>query len=134
MELKDYQDYVYNKTAPQSKSFEAFTESLEELHLNNEAPVNVPLLITAAVGLPAEAGEFTEIVKKIVFQGKPLNNDNRYHMKRELGDLAFYLAMACSATGYTLQEIIDENVKKLDGRYKEGFTVDESENRKKGDL
>jgi len=84
--------------------------------------------------MSAESGEFLEIVKKMIFQGKPVTEENRFHLKRELGDQMFYWVMACSALGYTPQEIIDENVKKLSIRYESGFTVDESENRTVGDL
>jgi NTP pyrophosphatase (non-canonical NTP hydrolase) len=109
-------------------------EALRNLQYNSAALINVPKALTASVGMSAEAGEFTEIVKKMVFQGKPLTEDNRFHMKRELGDIMFYWVMACDAIGFTPQEVIDENVDKLSSRYKAGFTVSESENREKADL
>jgi NTP pyrophosphatase (non-canonical NTP hydrolase) len=137
MDLIQYQDFVHNKLSNDSKSFLAFVERLRELNdigFEMDPPINIPALLTAADGLAAEGGEFAEVVKKITFQGKPLNEDNRFHLKRELGDLAFYMAVACIALGYNLQEIIDENVVKLDARYKDGFTVEESEKRASGDL
>ena len=83
----------------------------------------------------AESGEFTEIVKKIVFQGKPVNADNLYHMKRELGDIMWYVAQACMALDTDFNEIIEMNVEKLKARYPGGeFDVHYSENRKEGDL
>jgi NTP pyrophosphatase (non-canonical NTP hydrolase) len=135
MDLKDYQSFVFNKTSIQSKDFDAFINELRSLNQSEVSEyVNIPLMLTAAVGLSAEAGEFTEIVKKILFQGKPLNEENRYHMKRELGDTFFYLMMAAESLGYDAQDLINENVDKLDARYKNGFSVEESENRVATDL
>ena len=92
-------------------------------------------LLTAALGLTAEAGEFTEIVKKIVFQGKPYNEENIFHMKRELGDICWYLAQAFMALDTDFNEILEMNVDKLKARYPGGeFEVHKSENRKEGDL
>ena len=96
---------------------------------------NVPRLLTAALGLTAESGEFTEVVKKIILQGKPYNEENIFHMKRELGDICWYLAQACMALDTTFDEIIEMNVDKLKARYPGGeFDVHKSENRKEGDL
>ena len=90
---------------------------------------------TAAVGMSAEAGEFTEVVKKIVFQGKPVNDENLFHLKRELGDIMWYVAQACMGLDTTIDEIIEMNVDKLKSRYPGGeFDVHYSENRKEGDL
>ena len=92
-------------------------------------------LLTAAVGICAEGGEFTEIVKKMVFQGKPWNEDNKYHMKRELGDIMWYMAQACIALDVTFEELVEMNVEKLEARYPGGsFDVHYSENRVEGDL
>ena len=91
-------------------------------------------LFTAAVGMSAEAGEFTEVVKKILFQGKPLNEENIFHMKRELGDICWYLAVAASALGTTLDEIVVMNVEKLSARYPQGFEIVKSEVRVEGDV
>ena len=91
--------------------------------------------LTAALGLSAESGEFTEIVKKIVFQGKPVNQENLFHMKRELGDIMWYFIQACIALDVSPEEIIEMNVEKLKSRYPGGeFDVHYSENRKQGDL
>ena len=109
--------------------------SFPSTDLDVECDADVPRLLTAALGLTAESGEFTEIVKKIVFQGKPYNNENVYHMKRELGDICWYLAQACMALDTTFDEIIEMNVEKLKARYPGGeFDVHNSENRKEGDL
>ena len=92
-------------------------------------------LVTAALGITAEGGEFTEVVKKIVFQGKPVTEDNIFHMKRELGDIMWYVAQACMSLDTTIDEIIAMNVEKLAARYPDGaFDVYYSENRKEGDL
>ena len=91
--------------------------------------------ITAAVGLSAESGEFTEIIKKIVFQGKEPTEENLFHLKRELGDIMWYVAQACMALDVSIDEIIEMNVEKLKARYPGGeFDVHHSENRKEGDL
>ena len=133
MDLNQYQNFVTDKTSTTSKELDTYITRLKELQ-ESMPQVNVPLMITASEGLAAEGGEFIEIVKKMQWQGKELNEDNRFHMKRELGDALFYLTMGCTALGYTLEEVLIENVGKLDKRYVDGFTVDESENRKSGDL
>ena len=105
---------------------------LAELEVNG---ANVTQLMTAALGLTAESGEFTEVVKKIFLQGKPYNEENVFHMKRELGDICWYLAQACMALDTTFDEVIEMNVDKLQARYPGGsFDVHKSENRKEGDL
>ena len=96
---------------------------------------NVTQMMTAAFGLSAEAGEFTEVVKKIVFQGKPYTEENIFHMKRELGDIMWYLAQACMALDISIDEVIQMNFDKLSSRYPEGsFSIDRSENREQGDV
>mgnify|MGYP001107579578 FL=1 len=127
-----YAEFVDGVTSSPSKDFEAFIYRLQEL--NGERP-DIHRLLTAAVGLSAESGEFTEIVKKIIFQGKPYSDDNVYHMKRELGDICWYLAQACMALNTNFNEILEMNVDKLKARYPGGeFDVYKSENRKEGDL
>ena len=127
-----YAEFVDGVTSSPSKDFEAFIYRLQEL--NGERP-DIHRLLTAAVGLSAESGEFTEIVKKIIFQGKPYNDDNVYHMKRELGDICWYLDQACMALNTNFNEILEMNVDKLKARYPGGeFDVYKSENRKEGDL
>jgi len=97
--------------------------------------VNVPLLLTAALGMAAETGEFCEIPKKIFFQGKNLDDAALFHMKRELGDVIFYWVNACRALGLDPNAVVEENVRKLESRYPGGkFTVERSENREQGDI
>ena len=102
--------------------------------IENESDVDAPRILTAALGLSSEAGEFTEIVKKMFLQGKPADEDNIFHMKRELGDIMWYWVTACMALNLDPTEVILENQKKLEARYGEKFTVNQSEVRAKGDL
>ena len=134
-DLLDYEMFVNNKLSEESKSFNTMLESLQALQADGDKiGVRIPELLTAAVGLTAEAGEFDEIVKKMIFQGKPLDQANKIHLQKELGDLMFYVMVACTALGVTGDEIIEMNRDKLDARFKEGFTVEESENRVAGDI
>ena len=127
-----YAQFVNAVTSQQSKDHEAFVYRIQELE-GQEFPSE--RLLTASVGMCAEAGEFTEVVKKIVFQGKPVNEDNLFHLKRELGDIMWYVMQACMGLGTDLNEIIEMNVEKLASRYPDGaFDVHFSENRKEGDV
>ena len=127
-----YLEFVDAVTSEQSKDFEALVYRLQELE-GQEFPSE--RLLTAAVGMSAEAGEFTEIVKKIIFQGKPVNDENMFHMKRELGDIMWYVAQACMGLNVSIDEVIEMNVDKLKARYPGGeFSVKHSEVRKEGDI
>ena len=127
-----YVEFVDAVTSTPSKDHEAFVYRLEELE-GEEFPAE--RLLTASVGMCAEAGEFTEIIKKIVFQGKPVNEDNLFHLKRELGDIMWYVAQACIGLNISLDEVLTMNVEKLSARYPEGtFDVYYSENRNVGDV
>ena len=135
VDLNEYEMFVDGKLSEPSKNFDVMQARLKELYeTGDKLGIRIPELLTAAVGLTAEAGEFDEIVKKMIFQGKPLDDANILHLKKELGDLFFYMMVACTALGVTGDEVIAMNKDKLDGRYKEGFTVTESENRVAGDL
>ena len=90
--------------------------------------------MTSAIGMLAESGEFAEIMKKILFQGKVMNEDNRFHMKRELGDVLWYWIQGCIALGYEPEEVMKENIKKLESRYPNGFEIARSEKREEGDI
>jgi NTP pyrophosphatase (non-canonical NTP hydrolase) len=132
VDTQRYLEFVNGVTSEQSKSHEAFVYRIQELE-GQGFPTE--RLLTAAVGMSAEAGEFTEIVKKIVFQGKPVNEENLFHMKRELGDIMWYVAQACMGLNTSIDEIIEMNVDKLEKRYPGGsFDVHYSENRKQGDV
>ena len=127
-----YLEFVDAVTSEQSKSHEAFVYRIQELE-GQGFPTE--RLLTASVGMSSEAGEFTQIVKKIVFQGKPVNEENLFHMKRELGDIMWYVAQACMGLNTSIDEIIEMNVEKLEKRYPGGsFDVHYSENRKSGDV
>jgi NTP pyrophosphatase (non-canonical NTP hydrolase) len=133
VDLNKYAEFVLAICSNQSKDAEAFVEHVRKLH--NNTNVNIPLLLTSGIGLASEGGEFNEIVKKIFFQGKPLDEDNIFHMKRELGDIMWYWMNACNALGLDPNAVIAENVKKLEARYPGGsFDAFYSENRKDGDL
>ena len=127
-----YAQFVSAVTSQESKNYTDFANRIFELA---EDGVPTERLLTASVGLCAESGEFTEIVKKMVFQGKPASEENFYHMKRELGDIMWYFMQACLALDVSPEEIIEMNVEKLKARYPGGeFDVHYSENRKQGDL
>jgi NTP pyrophosphatase (non-canonical NTP hydrolase) len=135
VDLNKYAKFVKTVCSDPSKNFEAFVARLNDLHYKHAEQVNIPLLITAGIGLASEGGEFDEIVKKILFQGKPLNEENIFHMKRELGDISWYWANACNALGLDPNEVLAENVNKLESRYPGGvFDVYHSENRKAEDI
>ena len=134
MDLSVYQNFVEKVTSAESKFLTDFMDRLDEVDMDSQPYVNVPLLLTAAIGLGSEAGEFQEIVKKIFFQGKELTAETHFHMKRELGDVCWYLANAANALGFTLEEVIQENITKLEARYPNGFEIARSEIRAKGDL
>jgi NTP pyrophosphatase (non-canonical NTP hydrolase) len=133
IDLNKYQEFVKAVTSQPSNNTDAFMDRICELDENEN--INPALLLTAGIGLASEGGEFNEIVKKIFFQGKPFNEENRFHMKRELGDIIWYWVNACRALNYDPNEIIAENVHKLESRYPGGhFDAFYSENRKEGDL
>ena len=133
-DLNRYKDFVQGVTSGASEDLEVLITRMRALQSSAPA-VNMSLLLTASIGLASEGGEFSELVKKMAFQGKPWNEDVRHHMFRELGDIAFYWIEACRAIGVDPNDVIEENVRKLEARYPGGtFDVHYSENRKSGDL
>ena len=129
--LNDYQTFVLSTTSKESSDLDSFLKKVDTLHGH---VFNTPLMLTAAVGMGSELGEFSEIVKKIIFQGKPLTIDEHYHMKRELGDILWYWSNACTALGYSAEDVMQENIDKLEKRYPNGFEQTRSENRAEGDI
>lgn len=129
--LLDYTRFVDEVTSNESKEPQAFSDSLDVI---DEFGVSPERILTAAIGIGAEGGEFMEIVKKCVFQGKPMDDEAQYHMKRELGDIIWYVTQACIAMGISLENVIDTNIQKLESRYPDGFDVFRSENRDEGDI
>jgi len=130
--INDYAKFVDTTTSRESKNFMAFIDSTSKLDVQDN--MNLPRVMTSAIGMLAESGEFTEVLKKMVFQGKEFNEENRFHMKRELGDILWYWIQGCIALGYTPDEVMDENIKKLEARYPNGFEVARSEKREIGDI
>ena len=127
-----YTDFVTKVTSDPSINLEDLKKSFEEIEKNSD--IKTPRLLTAALGLGSETGEFVEIVKKMFLQGKPPSEDNIFHMKRELGDIMWYWVTACAALNLDPYEVICENQEKLAARYGEKFEVGRSEVRKEGDL
>lgn len=140
IDLNKYSEFVGAVTSEPSTDLTTFMNRLDELDGswdgNDHGPtINVPLLITGALGLAAETGEFCEIPKKMLFQGKPLTDENVFHMKRELGDIMWYWINACRALHLDPNDVIAENVRKLESRYPGGnFDPHYSENRQAGDI
>ena len=130
--FETYCDFVTKVTSDPSLDIEALKSSLQSIH--DKSDIDVPRLMTAALGLSSEGGEFVEIVKKMFLQGKPADEDNIFHMKRELGDIMWYWVTACMSLGLDPVEVILENQKKFEARYGEQFTINQSEVRAKGDL
>ncbi len=132
VDLNKYKQFVEGVTSQQSNETEALCNQLQSLE---QSGVNIALLLTGSIGIASEGGELSEIVKKCIFQGKPLDDDTQFHIKRELGDIIWYWINTCRALGLDPNEVIEENVNKLKARYPGGeFDVHYSENRKDGDL
>lgn len=132
IDFNKYVQFVGSVTSPASSNTSEFVDRVLEL---KDQGADIQRLMTAACGITAEGGEFTEIVKKIAFQGKPYNQENVYHMKRELGDILWYIAQACIALDISFEEIAQMNFEKLTSRYPEGtFSIERSENRVANDL
>ena len=127
-----YTDFVTKVTSDPSIELDALKQSFNDIE--EKSDIKTPRLITAALGLGSETGEFVEIVKKMFLQGKPPSDDNVFHMKRELGDIMWYWVTACAALNLDPYEVISENQEKLAARYGEKFEIDRSEIRKEGDL
>ncbi len=130
--LEQYLTFVDGVTSQPSSDKEKFLERINELY---DHGCDVSRLLTGGCGLSAEGGEFMEVIKKILFQGKPYDDANVFHMKRELGDIAWYFANACIALKLDPYDVFEENVRKLESRYPGGkFNISRSENRKDNDI
>ena len=127
-----YSNFVEKVTSQPSLDTEALKRSIDEIESSSN--IKIPRLLTAALGLGSESGEFVEIVKKMVLQGKPPSEENIFHMKRELGDIMWYWMQAVHALNITPDEVIQENIRKLEARYPGGFEAVRSENRQEGDI
>ena len=134
VDLNKYSEFVEEVTSEESNQLSPMARRLSILE-GTDGKVNMSLLLTGGIGLSSETGEFNEIIKKCIFQGKPLNDETVFHCKRELGDIIWYWINSCRALGLDPNEVIEENVNKLKSRYPGGeFDVHYSENRQKGDL
>lgn len=130
--LNKYGEFVTKVTSEPSLNQVSLDSRMKEI--DSSSPIESARLLTAALGLGSETGEFVEIVKKMFLQGKPASDENIFHMKRELGDIMWYWTTACASLGLDPFEVISENQKKLEARYGEKFEVERSEIRKDGDL
>lgn len=128
--IDDYAKFVDHTTSMESKDYVALVDRLWAI----EDLANLPRLLTAVVGMQSETGEFAEIVKKCIFQGKELDDDVKFHLMRELGDIIWYWSQGVMSLGYTPSEVIEENIKKLEKRYPNGFETIRSEHRAEGDI
>ena len=132
IEPNKYIEFVRQTTSPASSDFAALLARLTELETQD---ADTPRLLTAAFGMSAECGELVEIIKKILLQGKSYNEDNVIHMKKEAGDVLWYMSQLCIALDTTFEELMEINYQKLSARYPEGtFSVHKSENRAEGDI
>jgi NTP pyrophosphatase (non-canonical NTP hydrolase) len=131
--IDDYGKFVESTTSKESLKTIAMQDRLDELHYYHDE-IEWSQLITCSMGMQAESGEFSEIIKKIVFQGKDYDEDVRFHLKRELGDVLWYWVQGCLALGFTPQDVMKENISKLEKRYPNGFEKHRSEVREEGDI
>ena len=132
-QINEYADFVKSTTSRESLRTEVMMDRMLGLQRSNEE-TQFSQLLTASIGMQAESGEFSEIIKKVIFQGKDWNEANRFHLKRELGDVLWYWVQGCMALGYTPEEVLEENIRKLSKRYPHGFEILRSEVRDKGDI
>ena len=130
IKINDYAEFVDETTSDASKHHIALIGRLDDL----KTIANIPRLLTASVGMLAESGEFAEISKKIIFQGKEFTEAERFHMKRELGDILWYWVLGCIALGFEPEDVMQENINKLEKRYPNGFEAHRSEHREVGDI
>tara|TARA_R110002020_G_C15879383_1_gene738968 strand:+ start:136 stop:552 length:417 start_codon:yes stop_codon:yes gene_type:complete len=131
-QFNDYANFVISTTSEESLNTLKLAEKL--VRLGRQTDTEWSQLLTASIGMQAESGEFSEIIKKIIFQGKEFNEGERFHLMRELGDVLWYWVQGCKALGYTPQQVMEENIKKLESRYPNGFEVARSEVRQEGDI
>ena len=133
LEINDYADFVKSTTSAESLRTEVMMDRMFGLQRSNEE-TQFSQLLTASIGMQAESGEFSEIIKKVIFQGKDWNEENRFHLKRELGDVLWYWVQGCMALGYTPEEVLEENIRKLSNRKAHEFKILRREAREEGDI
>ena len=124
--MKHYVNFVDTMMSDEKVNIDILKERITEL---DKSDVSISRLIAGAMGMCGEAGEFDDIVKKIIFQRKPISDENIETMRAELGDIMFYWICSCIALNADPEEIIKENINKLTERYPDGFSYNKSENR-----
>jgi len=129
--LDDYVSFVDSVTSDNSKRSDVFFDALDKIEEQGIAPERI---LTASIGMASEAGEFSDIIKKIVFQGKEVNEETIRHLKLELGDIMWYISQACMALNVSLEEVIRMNIEKLEKRYPGGFEAVRSNNKSQDDI
>tara|TARA_B100002019_G_scaffold195474_1_gene169283 strand:- start:629 stop:1036 length:408 start_codon:yes stop_codon:yes gene_type:complete len=129
--LNDYQEFVDEVSSDATKNLDDFIDATE---IVDEQGVETSRLLTACIGLSGEVGEFNDIVKKCIFQGKEMDEDTVTKLKSELGDVMWYVAQGCLALGTDIEDLIDINTAKLEKRYPGGFDEFRSENRAEDDI
>jgi NTP pyrophosphatase (non-canonical NTP hydrolase) len=132
IDFEKYKEFVDAVTSDESRDFVSLSDRLVKL---DEKGANIERLLTGAIGICAEGGEVMEIVKKMVFQHKPWDAETKQHLKRELGDVCWYLAQCMMALNLSFEEVVQGNIDKLSKRYPNGqFDAFYSENRESDDL
>jgi NTP pyrophosphatase (non-canonical NTP hydrolase) len=135
IDMANYAQFVMAVTSKESRVCAEFLDRVKQIHYDKDNVINVPLLLTGLIGMTSEAGEAQEIMKKVLFQGKPYTEDTRQHLIKEIGDVIWYWTNACNALQVDPNEVIAMNVNKLQARYPGGkFDAVYSENRKEGDI
>lgn len=135
IDLSKYAEFVMAVTSKESRVAAEFLDRVKQIHYDKDNVINIPLLLTGLIGMTSEAGEAQEIMKKVLFQGKPYTDETRQHLIKELGDVIWYWTNACNALQVNPNEVIAGNVAKLEARYPGGtFDPYYSENRKEGDI
>ena len=129
--LSDYQEFVDEVSSDATKNLDDFIDAVE---IVEEQGVDPSRLLTSGIGLSGEVGEFNEIIKKCIFQGKEMDEDTVTHLKSELGDIMWYVAQGCLALDTSIEELIDINTTKLEKRYPGGFDEFRSDNRDEDDI
>ena len=135
IDMAKYAEFVMAVISKDSRVCAEFLDRVKQIHYDRDNIINVPLLLTAMIGMTSEAGEAQEIIKKVLFQGKPYTEETRQHLIKELGDVIWYWTNACNALQIDPNEVIAGNVTKLEARYPGGtFDPFYSQNRKEGDI
>ena len=127
-QVMEHRKFVDSVTSEYTKDCDTFIERLDELQ--DTPRFHEPQRVhTGAIGICSEGGELLDIVKKVIFQGKQPTAELRVKLKNELGDVMWYAQQIMISMGWSLEEVLAENTRKLSGRYPDGFDTEKSENR-----